>query len=132
VHGPFVWNSLFIISRGVNRDLFQTNWIASGKGMFHTQGMRVTIDKAGRIVVPKEIRERLGLNANRELEVLDHPDGLLLRVREARPSVMRPSMMIRINGLLVHHGCAEIGADFNRVVEDAREERIQSVIRSEP
>jgi AbrB family looped-hinge helix DNA binding protein len=31
--------------------------------------MNVTIDKAGRLVVPKEIRDRLGLHAGDELEI---------------------------------------------------------------
>jgi AbrB family looped-hinge helix DNA binding protein len=31
--------------------------------------MNVTIDKAGRLVVPKEIRERMGLHAGDELEI---------------------------------------------------------------
>lgn len=86
--------------------------------------MNVTIDKAGRIVVPKEFRKRLGIKPNAELELVDHPGGLLLRVPEARPS------LITINGLLVHHGRPEPGADLDRVVESVREERIQSVIHS--
>jgi hypothetical protein len=31
--------------------------------------------------------------------------------------------------LLVHHGRAEAGADFDRVVDAVREERIHSIIR---
>ena len=31
--------------------------------------MNVTIDKAGRLVVPKEIRDRMGLRAGDELEI---------------------------------------------------------------
>jgi AbrB family looped-hinge helix DNA binding protein len=86
--------------------------------------MTVTIDKAGRIVVPKELRQRLGLRANTELEILDHPEGLLLRVPETQPS------LVKINGLLVHHGRAEASADFDRAINTVREERIQSMIRS--
>jgi AbrB family looped-hinge helix DNA binding protein len=33
--------------------------------------MNVTIDKAGRLVVPKEIRDRLGLQAGDKLEIED-------------------------------------------------------------
>jgi AbrB family looped-hinge helix DNA binding protein len=85
--------------------------------------MTVTIDKAGRIVVPKEIRRRLGLAANTELEIINHPDGILLRVPETQPS------LIKVNGLLVHHGRAEAGSDFDQVLDAVREERIQSTIR---
>ncbi len=86
-------------------------------------GMIVTIDKAGRIVVPKEIRQRLGLRPNTELEIVDHPNGLLLRVPDAQPS------LVKINGLLVHQGRAEDGADLDRVLESVREERLQDTLR---
>lgn len=86
-------------------------------------GMTVTIDKAGRIIVPKEFRQRLGLLPNTELEIVDHPEGLLLRIPESQPS------LVKINGLLVHQGRLEEGADLDRVLESVREERIQNVIR---
>ncbi len=86
-------------------------------------GMIVTIDKAGRIVVPKEVRQRLGLRPNTELEIVDHPEGLLLRVSEVQPS------LIRVNGLLVHQGRAEEGADLDRVLQSVREERLQDTLR---
>ncbi len=85
--------------------------------------MTVTIDKAGRIIVPKEFRQRLGLRANTELEIVDHPNGLLLRIPESRPS------LVKIKGLLVHQGRLEEGADLDRVLESVREERIQDIIR---
>lgn len=85
--------------------------------------MHVTIDKAGRIVVPKEFRRRLGLRPKSELELVDHPQGLLLRVAEAKPSLRK------VNGLLVHHGRPEGGADLNRIVEWVREERTQNTVR---
>ncbi len=40
-------------------------------------GMRATIDKAGRLVIPKPLRDRLGLRPG-EVEVF--PDGAALRV----------------------------------------------------
>lgn len=38
--------------------------------------MRTTIDKAGRIVVPKQLRDRLGLVAGTEIEIDEEGCGL--------------------------------------------------------
>ena len=86
--------------------------------------MTVTIDKAGRIVVPKEFRQRLGLRPNTELEIVDHPNGLLLRPVESRPS------LVKLNGMLVHQGRLEEGADLDRLLESVREERVRDILRS--
>jgi AbrB family looped-hinge helix DNA binding protein len=86
--------------------------------------MNVTIDKAGRIIVPKEVRQRLGLRANAELELVDHPNGILLRPVQSRPS------LVKIHGLLVHQGQLEDGADLDGLIESARDERIRDILRS--
>lgn len=41
--------------------------------------METTIDRAGRIVVPKTLRESLGLSAGTRVEITASGDGLLLR-----------------------------------------------------
>lgn len=38
--------------------------------------MRTTIDAAGRVVIPKDLRERLGLTGGQEIEVNER-DGLI-------------------------------------------------------
>jgi AbrB family looped-hinge helix DNA binding protein len=38
--------------------------------------MRTTIDKAGRVVIPAAIRERAGLNAGAELEIVEDEAGI--------------------------------------------------------
>ncbi len=87
-------------------------------------GMTLRIDKSGRIVVPKPLRERLGLKPDMELEAVEQPGGVLLRPVEQRPS------MIKVDGLWVHQGVAQPGAAWDRVLEDIREERIQSVLKA--
>ena len=84
-------------------------------------GMVLKIDKAGRIVVPKPLRERLGFKPDIELQAVEQADGVLLKRIDQRPS------MVKIDGVWVHRGVPERGANWDRVVEDLREERIRSV-----
>jgi AbrB family looped-hinge helix DNA binding protein len=87
-------------------------------------GMTLKIDKSGRIVLPKPLRRRLGLRDNMELEVVEQGDGVLLRPAEPQPS------MIRVDGLWVHRGKAEPGADWDHILDEVREERIQAVLKA--
>ena len=86
--------------------------------------MEIRIDKAGRIVVPKHLRERLGFKPETELEAIEQPEGVLLKRVEHRPS------MLKVDGLWVHQGSAEPGANWERVLEDVREERMESVLKA--
>jgi AbrB family looped-hinge helix DNA binding protein len=87
-------------------------------------GMKLTIDKSGRIVVPKPLRERLGLKPGTELEVLEQPDGVFLRKVEEQPA------LVKIDGLWVHRGTAQPGANWDRVIQEVREERIESIVKA--
>jgi AbrB family looped-hinge helix DNA binding protein len=40
--------------------------------------MKLKINKAGRIVVPKPLRERLGFTPDTKLEAIEQPAGMLL------------------------------------------------------
>jgi AbrB family looped-hinge helix DNA binding protein len=86
--------------------------------------MKLTIDKSGRIVVPKPLRERLGLKPGTELEVLEQPGGVFLRTVDERPA------LVKIDGLWVHRGTARPGVNWDREIKEAREERIESVFKS--
>ena len=86
-------------------------------------GMEIRIDKAGRILVPKRLRVRLGFKPDTELEAIEQPEGLLLKRVEQRPS------MVKVDGLWVHQGVAPKGYDWDRAVADAREERIRDLTK---
>lgn len=49
--------------------------------------MMVTIDRAGRVVIPKDIRDRLALGAEAELEIDTDGDVIRLTPRRARTRV---------------------------------------------
>ncbi len=92
--------------------------------MASSTGIKLTIDKSGRIVVPKLLRERLGLKPGTELEVVDQPGGMLLRTVEERPA------LVKIDGLWVHRGVAQPDANWDRVIQEVREERVESVLKA--
>ena len=70
------------------------------------------------IVNGMEVRigERLGFKPDTELVAIE-------RV-ERRPS------MAKVDGLWVHQGCAEQGANWDHIVEDVRAGRIESVLKA--
>ncbi len=86
--------------------------------------MEVTIDSAGRIVVPKPVRERLGLRKDSKLELKETEEGLILKPIEKDP------LWKRENGRLVFYGRPVGKVDWDRVVDDMREERIREIAGS--
>lgn len=46
----------------------------------------VLVSAKGQVVLPADLRRRLGLNPGARLEVTEEPDGLRLRVQRAVPS----------------------------------------------
>jgi AbrB family looped-hinge helix DNA binding protein len=85
--------------------------------------MKLNIDRVGRIVIPKPMRKRLGLTSGTELEAVEQQGGVLLR-----PIVQKPSL-IKVDGVWVHQGTSEPGANWERLVDDAREERIRDLLK---
>ncbi len=81
--------------------------------------MEMRIDKAGRIVVPKSLRDRLGFGPNTELEAIEQSGGVLIKRAEQLPS------MITVDGLWVHQGKAEPGSNWDQVLDEVREDRIK-------
>jgi AbrB family looped-hinge helix DNA binding protein len=78
--------------------------------------MKVTIDRAGRLVVPKALREELGLEGGTELEI---------RVREGRlelePTATPMRLVRRGKGLVAttDEPLPRLGADDVRAVVEA-------------
>ena len=83
--------------------------------------MIVTIDNAGRLVVPKPLREQFNLVPGCELEIEAAPNGLTLRRAHSTPA------LVRKQGILVHHGSVRSALDvgeFVRAERNARHARI--------
>jgi AbrB family looped-hinge helix DNA binding protein len=82
-------------------------------------GVTLKIDKAGRIILPKPVRDRFHLREGSELDLVEGPDGLTLRPVDQR------SAMIQEHGVLVHLGKAPRGFDWHNLVDSVRDERIK-------
>lgn len=74
--------------------------------------MELHLDKSGRVVLPKPLRETLGLRAGTTLEATEGADALLLRPMKVRPS------LIECDGLIVHTGQPIRDFDWEEALED--------------
>ena len=83
--------------------------------------MTLKIDKAGRVILPKPVRDRLGLRAGSDLEIEETADGIVLRPAERRPS------LIKKQGLWVHTGKVPPGFDVVQAIREDREDRIRQL-----
>lgn len=83
--------------------------------------MKAQIDKAGRIVLPKPVRDRLGLRAGSSIEFEVISDGIVLKVPLQEPA------MIQKHGLWVHLGQLPSGLNLTASLKDERESRLRRV-----
>jgi AbrB family looped-hinge helix DNA binding protein len=78
--------------------------------------MSITIDGAGRLVIPKPIRDELNLVAGSELEISAEAGGILLKVADSEPRLLPRQ------GLLVHHGSQRLDLDVAEFIRAGREQ----------
>jgi AbrB family looped-hinge helix DNA binding protein len=81
--------------------------------------MKTTLDRFGRIVVPKDIRDRLGLRPGVELDIDEKENEVVLKPVEHEPSLKLKK------GVLVFSGKAT--GDLRGAVRAHREERLRKV-----
>jgi len=84
--------------------------------------MELRIDKFGRVVLPKKLREHLGVGLSLTVEVKETPDGVLMK------PVRRESGLMMKDGVLIHRGGGDNShINWDTLVEDEREERIRHI-----
>jgi AbrB family looped-hinge helix DNA binding protein len=85
-------------------------------------GMKLRLDKSGRVVLPKPLRVRLGLRAGTAFEATEAAEGVLLR-----PITRRPSLVER-DGFLVHTGQPTHAIDWQHLFDDLEQERLRDIL----
>jgi len=84
--------------------------------------MELSIDKFGRVVIPKKPREHLGVGMSLKVEVKETPDGILLK------PVRRQSGLMMKDGILILRGGGDNShINWDTLVDDEREERIRHI-----
>ncbi|MGA7523856.1 MAG: AbrB/MazE/SpoVT family DNA-binding domain-containing protein [Acidobacteriaceae bacterium] len=85
----------------------------------------VRIDKAGRLVVPRRLREAIGLDENTELEIEQEGNTLVLRHRSEAGT-----RAVKENGIWVFESDGGVITNqmVNEVIERGRNERLQRVL----
>ena len=89
------------------------------KALLSWQRMEVTIDRSGRIALPKRLRDKLDLAQGAVLRIEEHAEGILLR-----PIGAVPMTAVR-DGVLVYIGEAE--GDLDKAIQRQRRERLSHV-----
>ncbi len=77
---------------------------------------KISIDKAGRVVVPKPVREKLGLEAGDSLLIESDGDEITLRPIRTQP------LLIKEHGVWVYNGDAS-DIDMVDFIDKEREKR---------
>jgi len=81
--------------------------------------LKTTIDGAGRIVIPKALRERYGLDEGAEVEIIAAPDGITLIPSRTERRIVRRGRVLAIDT------GAETAPLEAFAVESARRDRLQ-------
>lgn len=84
----------------------------------------ISLDKAGRVVLPKDLRDKLRLEAGDELLVEESGDQIVLRPVRAQPTLKKE------RGVWVYQGAR--GAEGSReslpdLIDEAREKRLREL-----
>ena len=81
--------------------------------------METTLDRFGRIVIPKRVRDALGLAPGTVLEIEESDDRVVLRARREEPD------LVREHGVLVFTG--EAAGDLETAIERQRLGRMEEL-----
>ena len=86
--------------------------------------MRATLDRFGRIVIPKRVRDELGLGAGSVVEIVEEGGKIVLSLRRVEPD------LVRDEGVLVYTG--EATGDLEEAVSAERRARSRDVAAWRP
>jgi len=100
--------------------------MGNGKWYNPIVNARATIDKAGRLVLPKSIREALRIGAGDTLEIESEDDRLVISPVRVRPGLMKE------RGVWVYRSGTPSSASIPDLIARQRDRRTQDLIGNQP
>jgi AbrB family looped-hinge helix DNA binding protein len=85
--------------------------------------MTTTIDTAGRVVIPKRLRDAFNLGPGVEIDIETRADGLHLR------PAGQGTRLVSKSGFLVHAGSGKVDLDVPGFIKRQREGRVAGIAR---
>lgn len=84
---------------------------------------KITIDKFGRIVIPKKIRDDFGIQSGNNLIIKESPEGFFITPLKEKELITEEDGFLIIN--------PSLDIDFENLIKDLRDERIKKIIGNE-
>lgn len=81
--------------------------------------MQVSIDKFGRVLIPKAVREHLGIKPGSVLEITEKDHEILLRLLTKKNPLQRKGNVLVFTG--------EASDDLESAIENEREKRLKDL-----
>lgn len=79
---------------------------------------RTTVSAKGQVVIPKDVRDRLKIASGDRLEVVERPDGVLLRKQPSKSGESFEAITARIRSRVKYSGPPVAIADMDRTIAD--------------
>jgi AbrB family looped-hinge helix DNA binding protein len=79
---------------------------------------RTTLSAKGQVVIPKDVRDRLSLAPGDKLEVVERPDGILLRKQPAKSGESFDAITQRVRARLNYRGPALSAEEMDQAIAE--------------
>jgi AbrB family looped-hinge helix DNA binding protein len=79
---------------------------------------QTTVSSKGQIVIPKDVRDRLKITAGDQFEVVERPDGVLLRKASAKSGKSFEEVTAKIKSIIRYDGPPVSIEEMNEAVAD--------------
>lgn len=89
-----------------------------GKTHLTIMNAQTRLSAKGQVVIPKDVRDRYRFAVGDDLEVIERPDGVLLRKRPVKSGETFEEITARIRARVKYDGPAVSIEDMNQAIKD--------------